>query len=323
MSYQRPGELERSRHAQRGDIAGILASDGEAGDGHILNLDGGELTEGSPMLFGHDDYSGERNLGVWNRFERFPYKGGAAIRAHGQIKLGGEGAKKEWRNDMAYMIGEKAVGGLSIRWDPIDEPIRRTSLPADHKAYVDHRKAKGPGRNGLFFPRWSMLEGSVVTLGADTEAMIGRMAESEGDLRQFWRDTINSAVTETAGASDTVAVSLPDGSFAYCERAVYDAMLELANERYALALDLYERLSVGIDPPEEVKPDLPEPQERSDNDSSAQDADLQKEQDRQAATLPAVTTRMLFGVLQERLATSSSEAKAAKSAAWKRAGGKV
>ena len=318
MSYERTAaSMERAEGQGPESVSGILASDGEASDTHILDIDGGELGEGPPMLFGHDDFSGSRNLGSWNRFDRIAKGTGRAIRAHGTIALGGDGAGKAWRNDVAYMVNEGHITGLSIRWDPIDDPVRRTSLPSDHPAHVGHKDKRG---NGLFFPRWSMLEGSVVTLPSDQSAVIGRMAETNPEVRAFYRAALNDALAADVGPSaELVGVALGEDEFAYVERRVYDAMLELANERYSLALDLYERMVVGIDPPEEL---TSEPEAVA-CVSSAQDADLQKEQELKAAPLPAVTPRAIFGVLQERLARSRSQAVEQKGAALSRAKGKI
>jgi len=310
MTYERSGTIERAaKGAAKGAISGILATDGEASDGHILDIDGGDLREGSPMLFGHDDWSGERNLGTWESFDKFRTPEGArAIRASGQILLGGDGDRKAWRNDMAYMIQEQAVGALSIRWDPITDPIARTALPTDHAAHVKST-TKGRKRMGLFFPEWRMMEGSVVTLGADASAMIGRMGECEGPVRQFWRSAINSAVAEDA--SDLVAVRLGNGELAYCERGIYDALLELSNERLNLALDFYEREEVGIDPPESV------------DDSATGEVVLQQERETNTATLPVVTPRLIYAVLRERLAESQAAAAVDRSAGIARAKGRI
>jgi hypothetical protein len=317
MTYQRSGELERSESAAPGSVSGILATDGEASDGHILSIDGGELKEGSPMLYGHD-VSGERNLGSWQRFERFPYNGGKAIRAHGQIELGGEGDRKAWRNDMAHMIAKEHIGALSIRWDTIDEPIYRTSLPSDHPAHVD-RKAKGRKSNGLFFPRWSMQEGSVVTLPADQAAMVGRMAQCDGPVRTFWRSAINDAMTEEIGAEALVAVALPNGEHAYIERAAYEALIELANERMQIALDLHEdtiQRALGAEPLTDT----------TDSDAGAETqppAVLAEKREIEAVTLPAITPRVLYGALREQLATSRREADEVRRAGIARARGKL
>ena len=42
-------------------------------------------------------------------------------------------------------------------------------------------------RFGLFFEEFNALEGSIVALGADRNAIIGRSMETEGAVQEFWR----------------------------------------------------------------------------------------------------------------------------------------
>ena len=239
--------IERAEGDPPGHVAGMLATDGEASDGDILDIDGGQIPKRAPLLFGHQDWSGDRNLGSWERFEKTTTTkagklGSKGVRGFGQIELGGSGEPQAWRDDIAHMIDRKHIGALSVRWSPVGDPIRRVNLPSDHAAFVDANTATGNKRWGLFFPKWRLLEGSVVTLGADPAALIGRMRESKGEVRSNWRATINRTFTECQGSKDLVAVQLPGGEVAYTERAIYDALLELANERMNLALDLHEEL---------------------------------------------------------------------------------
>jgi len=242
MTYERTTAIERGAADAPGRISGILVSDGEASDGHILNIDGAQFPEQAPLLFGHDDSTGTGNLGSWEKFEKVDLpKGRRAMRGVAQIDLDGpKSAQQDWRSDINYMVDRGHIGQFSVRWDEIGEPVRRVNLPSDHPAYVDSAKSQGREAWGYYFDKWKLLEGSVVTLGADPAAMVGRMQQSRGDVRGYWRRAINHALTECSEVAGLVAVSLPSGEFAYIERAAYDAMLELANERYSLALDLYE-----------------------------------------------------------------------------------
>lgn len=244
MQYERTCSIERAEDgAEAGLISGILATDGEASDGHILNMSGVKLPERAPLLFGHDDYTGTGNLGSWTGFHKFgngKKLGDQGIRGNAQIELEGEGSQNDWRGDVAHMIDKGHIGAFSVRWEEIDDPVARVNLPSDHPAYVDSKKATGRQRWGLWFEKWRLLEGSVVTLGADPSALVGRMQEAQGDVRVYWRKAINYALTECEGTETLVGVKLGNGEVAYAERAVYDAMLELANERMILALDLHE-----------------------------------------------------------------------------------
>jgi hypothetical protein len=244
MDYQRTSAIEqRSEGEATGTVRGILATDGEASDGHILNMDGVDLPDKAPLLFGHDDYSGTGNLGSWTEFSKFgtgSKLGSRGIRGAGQIELEGEGNQLAWRADIAHMVDAGHINSFSLRWAEIGDPTYRINLPSDHPAFVDEKKATGRKRWGLFFDKWRMLEGSIVTLGADPNALIGRMQESQGDVRGFWRSAINAALTETIQLGDLVGVQLTDGELVYVERTAYNAMLEGANEVMSRAVDLME-----------------------------------------------------------------------------------
>ncbi len=244
MQHERTCRIERADGDASGLISGVLVTDGEASDGHILNIDGAQIPERAPLLFGHDDFTGTGNLGSWTSFEKFEGKrpGKSGIRGRAQIEMQGTGSQQAWRDDITHMIERGHIGQFSVRWDEIDgaEPVRRVNLPSDHPAFVDAEKATGRKRFGLFFDKWRLLEGSVVTLGADPGALIGRMNESQPDVRGYWRKTINRALTESVEVGGLVSLNV-DGTEFLVERPAYDAMLEEANARLQLALDLYEQ----------------------------------------------------------------------------------
>ena len=246
--YERTCTIERAAEgAEAGLISGILATDGEASDGHILNIGGVKLPERAPLLFGHDSYTGTGNLGSWTGFEKFANGkklGESGIRGNAQIELDGEGAQADWRGDINMMIDKGHIGAFSVRWEELEEPVYRVNLPSDHPAFVDAKKATGRQRWGMWFEKWNLLEGSVVTLGADPAALVGRLMEAEGDMRGFWRGVINASLTEREEvATGVVAISTGAGMI-HVERTAYDAMLEEANARYALALDALENALV-------------------------------------------------------------------------------
>jgi len=246
MEYQRTATIERSESDDPGVLHGTLTTDGEASDGHILNIDGAQLPERAPLLFGHDDFTGTGNLGSWESFRMFKNGeslGDAGIRGTARIELTGEpGAALDKRKDIAHMIDRGHIGAFSVRWAEVEEPVARVNLPKDHPAFVDAKTETGRKRYGYYFDKWRLLEGSVVTLGADPAALIGRMQESQGDVRQFWRSAINRHIAQTEPLGGLVGIDV-GGELIYVERAAYDAMLEAANERLALALDLHERIA--------------------------------------------------------------------------------
>jgi len=260
-TYERTASIERKSGDPAGLVRGLLATDGEASDGHILNIDGVELPSNPPLLFNHDDFSGDGNLGTWPELARVDLpKGRRGIRGAAQIELGGEGASREKRADVNHLVESGAIGAFSIRWIEISEPVRRVNLPSDHPAYLDPKKAEGRAAWGFYFDKSRLQEGSIVTLGSDQAALIGRMQESEGDVRTFWRSAINAAALAAAPvdqAGTLVAVQTGTGEI-IIERAAYDAVLELANERLHLALDLYEARVDDDQAPDDFHPSAEE-----------------------------------------------------------------
>ena len=195
---QTKGAIERAEGEKAGEISGIVATGGEASDGHILNIAGVRIAGNTPMFFEH-----WRTLGIWNGFTKINEDDppNASIHGIGQIKLGGEGGEKEWRNDVNYLVDEKVIGGLSIRWDAIDQPKLRTTLSKDHWAYIDGDEAKGAQEWGLYFDTSEMMENSVVTFGADKDALIERMDASQGGLRSFWNEVLSRKAESIDGAA--------------------------------------------------------------------------------------------------------------------------
>ena len=244
MEYERTCKIERAEDgAPAGQISGVLTTDGEASDGHILNMSGVKLPERAPLLFGHDDFTGTGNLGSWTGFHKFgtgKKLGDQGIRGTAEIELDGTGPQQQWREDIAMMVDKGHIDAFSVRWDEIGDPVARVNLPSDHPAFVDFKKATGRQRWGLFFDKWRLLEGSVVTLGADPAALVGRMQAAQGEVRGYWRKVINHALEERhEPANGLVAISTGAGMI-YVEREAYDSMLEDANARYMLALDTLE-----------------------------------------------------------------------------------
>ncbi len=196
--WERTSVIERAQDDGPGVVRGTLVTNAEASDGHILDVLGMEATAPAPMLFGHDDFSGERNLGSWANFTKRGNKmsklGDQSLLAAGQIELGGTGDRADWRADMAHMIDAGHVGALSVRWaDGKTPPVRRVNLPSDHPAFVDDSKATGAQRWGLFFESSRLLEGSVVTIGADPGALMHCYRGAEGAERELWKYAMRDA----------------------------------------------------------------------------------------------------------------------------------
>lgn len=187
--HERTARIE-SINLDTGVFSMILATEGEASDGDILSIKGGKVPKRMPMLNGHYNSATEQ-LGSITDPEKLLEDSPPRLRAMGHIELGGDTGPADVRRDLAYMISQGHVTGMSIRWDVVDggkPPVRRINLPSDHPYFVDAETEKNPRkRYGLFWPEWRAMEGSVVALGADSKALIGRAEETEGDVSTFWR----------------------------------------------------------------------------------------------------------------------------------------
>ena len=201
--------------ADDGSFSMTLVTEGEASDGDILSISGGVIPARMPLLVSHwNDPSATAGsiTGAVKELQSSP----PALKAKGQIELGGEAAQADIRKDLAFMVKQGHVGAVSIRWDEVEggkSPVRRVNLPSDHPYYVDGEEEKSfRKRWGLFWPEWRALEGSIVALGADPKALIGRALETEGEVRVFWREMADSVPPDPVEQIRRLAVQcLEDG----------------------------------------------------------------------------------------------------------------
>jgi len=185
-------ELERgSIDLETGEFPMVLATQGEASDGHILNIRGGNVPAKMPLQINHAN-SPAKTIGSIFDGRRGTKNGLPVLRATGQIELGGEGTGAAIRRDLAFMISEGHIGAVSLRAQG-DKVIRRTDLPKEHFAHVGADEPDPRRRYGLFFERFTALEGSIVALPADRGAIIGRAEETEGEVQEFWRSLAEDA----------------------------------------------------------------------------------------------------------------------------------
>jgi len=275
MKYERVtlAAIERAAGDASGVVRGVVASEGEATDGHMLSIKGGICEPPAPMLFGHDSYTQDGTVGSWNQFT----KSKGRVLGVGQIELGGEGGKSEARRDLAFMVDAGHFRALSVRWEETEEPVRRVNLSKDHPAFVDGAKETDYRKlYGYFFPGWRLLEASIVPLGADPACLIGRMLETKGAVRQLWRNTLGGmlargpiagpsaeaaerlraavgelralgiedfgtlvrACGDTAPPDSLHAVEYGEGKRLLIPREAYDALTRESTQRLELAFDL-------------------------------------------------------------------------------------
>jgi hypothetical protein len=115
------------------------------------------------------------------------------------------------------MISKGHVHSVSVRAHG-EKVTPRKDLPRDHPAAVRGDEPNLAKRFGLFFERFTPLEGSIVALGADREAIIGRSLETEGDVRDFWTDLARELPDKPSNPPESIppeteeAIPLPEVS---------------------------------------------------------------------------------------------------------------
>jgi hypothetical protein len=192
-NFSRHFEVERaSVDPEAGTFEAVLFTDGEASDGHILNIGGGKIPERMPLFVNHSS-DPTTQLGSLHYVESTEHK----VRVRGQVLTEGVGAPLEVRQDLLVKMAAGHVSRMSGRWDAEDKNIkRRINLPSDHPAFVDDSKESESRRRwGLYFDKWTAMEGSVVGLGADPQAVMrwANDGEASEPVRAFWREQISEA----------------------------------------------------------------------------------------------------------------------------------
>lgn len=208
-------DIERAVEAidlETGSFPMILATQGEAADGSILNIRGAAEVDRIPLQLNHQN-SPAQTLGSISQIRPGTKQGLPVLRAIGRIELEGEGAQAEIRRDIALMIAKGHLSAVSIRAHG-EKVTPRRDLPKDHPAAIRDDEPNLAKRFGLFFERFTPLEGSIVALGADREAIIGRSHETEGEIRDFWNEVARELPEhpETPPQETEEATALPDVS---------------------------------------------------------------------------------------------------------------
>lgn len=186
-SFVRSITLERGAlDLSTGRFPATLATDGEASDGHILSIEGAEIGDRIPLQFSHRSELMAPVLGSIIE----PKKTRSALKVTGVINLAGDDPLAEIRRGFAQLIHDGDLGAMSVSWSGSGVP--RTQLPVGHQAAL--KKSSPPqSQYGLFFDRWRANEGSVVAVGADPKALMGRAESYTGHARTFFMALARSA----------------------------------------------------------------------------------------------------------------------------------
>jgi hypothetical protein len=201
--------MERAFLLQRGVIdlkSGrfpvTLFTNGEASDGHIIDVRGLTVPDRVPMFVNHDADPTRRMGGLveGKKVGKSTRLGGSSLKMVGVLDVDGDSAAADIRRDVAQGIAVGDITAMSGRWDPIGDPTPRATLPKNHYAFSD---VSGGFQTPMFFQAATVLEGSIVGVGADAAALIGR-AQDVGrpqHVRDFYTEL-------TAGETDPEVLSL-------------------------------------------------------------------------------------------------------------------
>lgn len=204
---------------ETGEFPAKLATNGEASDGHILDVKTLKVAPEIPMFVGHDP-SVISQLGRFikpkKRYTRASKSGkqslgDAVLHMTGVINLEGDGALAEIRDDVARRIKVGDIKSLSIRWERVagSKQTLRSDLDKGHYAYSTVNDADS-WEPAMFLEGQNTLEASVVGLGSDKAALTGRgqdMNLSE-PVREFYAVlTREGRITETTDAEEELTIT--------------------------------------------------------------------------------------------------------------------
>lgn len=171
-----------------GEFPLILASNGEASDGHIIDVGGMEVGERIPMFANHNADPLQRMGGLIRPSIAGNVKklGRAFLKMVGVIDMTGDSALAEIRRDVAQGISLGDLTQMSLRWDDLEAPIARAALDKKHFAYSE--AGADSWNTPMFFARTEAREGSIVGLAADQAALIGRSRDltKPSHVREFY-----------------------------------------------------------------------------------------------------------------------------------------
>ena len=226
--------IERESTATRGEFRSVLATSGEASDGHILSIRGMTVPVTMPMLFRHNSTVEIPALG--RIVDPVKSRDGdiEVLRVTGRFDLEGDPNDPllAIRKGFASMVQQGTLDAMSIRWDPIfGKFVPRSTLGKDHPAHVPPG-TEGPANWGMYFEESRAQEGSIVAIGADPQALMGRAHDAESMFEEaYW-----TVLAGRMGAGEAIPeVPLEQRElFAAMTKVVVDTVRETVQETFTL-----------------------------------------------------------------------------------------
>ena len=228
MKFERQAKLDSRIDTDTGEFDMVMATEGEASDGHVIGIDGLSFGDDLPLQLDHGR-STLANLGTVGNMRRDTIGGLPVYRGVGRIRLTGDGEALAARRDIVDGISRGDITGTSLTWESLKHRERR-ALPASHRAHVgrsekDHRK-----RFGLFFDQSRGVEQSIVAIPSDKQALIGR-AENATDenSRAMWQSLV-SRFDDAPRSREAEIIDALEIQVAGLEKRLRDAAHERASD---------------------------------------------------------------------------------------------
>jgi len=213
--------IEReSTGGELGVFRSVLATSGEASDGHVLSIEGMRVPDSMPLLFRHQSTVEIPTLGRVEHPTKSQEAGREVLRVSGRIDTEGEAGDPllAIRRGFASLVQSGSLDAMSVRWDPVfGKFVPRSTLPEDHHAYAS-RNTEGPAAFGMYFEESEAREGSIVAIGADPAALVGRANEAASMFEEAFWLTVAGRVSRGDAAPEIPAE----------QRAIFETLTKIA-----------------------------------------------------------------------------------------------
>lgn len=213
--HERKSTIDSRIDTDTGEFDMVMATEGEASDGHIISMRGLQYPAELPLQLDHAR-SALATLGTVTNIRRSKVDGVDAMRGVGRIRLTGEGDQLEARRDLVDAISRGDVRGTSLTWDSIKHRERR-DLPRSHVAYVGRDEKDPRKRFGIFFDESRAVEQSIVAIPSDREALIGRGENAPNEFsRKMW-DSLVDRLSDAQPSREAIIIDALEEALAALE----------------------------------------------------------------------------------------------------------
>jgi hypothetical protein len=221
--YARVARIDQRIDPKTGEFDMVMASQGEASDGHVIRIAGVSFPDSLPLQLDHARGAAD-NLGTVSNIRVGKRDGVPVLLGVGQIRMTGEGDGLAQRLDLVDAIARGHITGTSMTWSADAQDVKeRSSLPKGHPAAVDPMDPNLRRRFGLFFDKARAIEQSIVAIPADRAAVIGRAeAAQDAAARELWQVLADRIDTATAVRPDPFVDAL-SRALAAAEQRLRDA----------------------------------------------------------------------------------------------------